>query len=849
LRAFLVTLGQKLLVAFKSPACTAENRAMPAPSAAARPLLRSPLALAPLVLVIAAAVVFWQARSAESEQRWLRDQIAQTEQRIAAASSPRPVLQRRVAAYRRDERAVAARSESFTWLVGGLLVPAGILALAAGLRRRDDDPGRRRQSDQRRLQALVQHSTDMIIVLDRRGMIVTQTGDGILGHRPGQLLRRPLERLVHEDDRDTLKAILAGRVEGPTIEWRLKHLDGQYVHVETAVADMREDGDVQGIVLTSRDVTERKASEAQLRHRAFHDPLTQLPNRALFYDRIEQGLHRAAREGHHVAACAIDLDDFKTVNDTLGHAAGDELLIQVAQRLRGCLRSHDTAARLGGDEFGILLEGVGERSEPIQVAERILAAMKAPFEVAGEQLVVLPSIGVALAESGDEIVEDLLRHADVALYAAKGNGKGRFELYNPAQEELVEPASDDETDEDAERKTWFRRAEEQRAEILQLLENDDAINILFQPLLDLRTARIAGFESLARFNTPDHRPPNVWFAQAHRVGLGPRLEAAALRKALSTPGRPGATYLAVNVSPSTLSSEEVRDALPDDLTGVTIEITENELVTAAASLHDTLEGLRERGAKIAVDDAGAGYAGFTQLLRIKPNVIKLDRALVHGVSQDEYRAALIASFVSFARSIESLVCAEGIETLQDLRALADLDVTYGQGYVLSPPARPWPEVDESAVASCYAAWQAALHGAAVGPATSADGAMERVAATIAAVRGREELAGALGIASRDLGADRSALRLVQRDGTLTTVAGTPLTAGSRLDANRPEFAGAAGRLLVLPIEQQGTAVGVLELLAPEGQPWHRNQIHRARVIAQLFAPALTGAAALRLTAA
>jgi len=289
--------------------------------------------------------------------------------------------------------------------------------------------------------------------------------------------------------------------------------------------------------------------------------------------------------------------------------------------------------------------------------------------------------------------------------------------------------------------------------------------------------------------------------------------------------------------------------LPEDLSEMVIELTEDDLFSSDSALDSILDELRQRGARIAVDDAGAGYAGFTQLLRIRPNLIKLDRALVHGVSEDKYKAALIASFVSFARSIDALVCAEGIETLQDLRTLADLDVTYGQGYVLSPPARPWAEVDESAVASCYAAWQAALHGHAGGPATSSDGALERVAATIAQVRGPEEIASALGEATRDLGAERAALRLVTHDGSLTTVAGTPLTAGARLDANRPEFANAAGRLLVLPVEHGGLTYGVLELLAPEGRPWHRNEIHRARVVAQLFAPVLSGDAALRLVAA
>jgi diguanylate cyclase (GGDEF)-like protein/PAS domain S-box-containing protein len=810
---------------------------------------RAPLTLAPLLLCVAALGVLWQVRATEGRQARERERVVALEQRSDAAKGrTRSLLRAELEAARAEERALSAHADWLTWLLGGLVVPAAGMLLINSVRRREEEGGRARR-DERRLQALVQHSTDMIIVLDRRGTILTQTGESILGHRPGQLQRKRMATLVHDDDREILDALLAGKLEGPRIDWRLKHHDGQLVHVETAIADMRDDPDIGGIILTSRDVTERKASEAQLRHRAFHDPLTQLPNRALFYDRIEHALVRAARESHSVAVCMLDLDDFKAVNDSLGHAAGDELLVQVAQRLRGCLRTGDTAARLGGDEFGILLEGVGERSEPIQVAERLLAAMRNKFEVAGETLDVNPSIGVAIGDVGDGIVEDLLRHGDVAMYAAKRNGKGRYEVYDGDLADAAAALDESDGGEvSPERMSWFRRAEDQRAEILSLLEGDGAVYPMFQPLLDLRTARIAGFEALARFNTPTHRPPNVWFSQAHRAGLGPRLEAAALRTALSTPGRPSAAYLSVNVSPSSLASEEVRAALPADLSNVVVEITENELVTAAASLHEQLDALRERGARIAVDDAGAGYAGFTQLLRIRPHIIKLDRALVHGVSEDSYRAALISSFVSFARSIDALICAEGIETLKDLRALADLDVTYGQGYVIAPPSRPWPEVDESATASVYAAWQAALHGHTGGTVTATGRVtLERVAALIREIRGTEDIPTALDEACRHLGAERGALRRVREDGTLATLGGMPLTAGVRLDAHRPEFAEAGGRLLVLPIEVAGQALGVLEVIAPEGRPWHRNEIHRARVIAQLFAPVVTATPARPLS--
>jgi diguanylate cyclase (GGDEF)-like protein/PAS domain S-box-containing protein len=811
---------------------------------------------APIALVLVGGFLVWHGQAARTQQQTEHLRVVSLEQtRDRAVQGRRGVkqLDARLSAARAAERRAADKASWSTWAIGLLMLPAGALLLLQGSSSHREERGQRRAD--RRLQALVQHSSDMIMVLDPVGTILTQTGAAILGHTPGELKGRKLAPLVHQDDATTLSKLLNGDVEGVTIEWRLQHATGAWLHVESAVADLRDDPDIHGIVLTSRDVTERKASEAQLRHRAFHDPLTQLPNRALFYDRIEHAMHRAAREGELVAVCILDLDDFKGVNDSLGHAAGDELLIAVAQRLRGCLRTGDTAARLGGDEFGILLEGVAERSEPIQIADRLLSLMSQSFDVAETKIAVKPSIGLAITEGQDQLVEDLLRHADVAMYAAKRNGKGRYEVFDPAladvPAEIAAEAAREGTDEAAaQRMPWFRRAEEQRAEVLSLLERDGLVAAQFQPLLDLRTARIAGFEALARFaqTTKDHRPPNVWFSQAHRAGLGPRLEAAALKAALTAPGRPSAAFLSVNVSPSSLASDEVREVFPADLSRVVVEITENELVTAAPSLHETLDELRGRGARIAVDDAGAGYAGFTQLLRLRPDIIKLDRALVHGVAGDDYRAALIGSFVRFARSMDALICAEGIETIADLRALAELDVTYGQGYVLGKPGRPWPEVDPTATEVVYAAWQEALHGRSSNDSLD-EALLERTAARLAAVRGPDEIPAVLDEVTRDLGAERAALRRVLPDGTLATVAGAPLTSAVRVDERSPEFAHAAGRLLVLPIETGGTTHGLLEIMAPEGKPWHRSEIHRARLLAQLFAHALTGAMAIRLATA
>ena len=305
--------------------------------------------------------------------------------------------------------------------------------------------------------------------------------------------------------------------------------------METVAVNLLDDERVTGIVLTARDVDDRRAFEEQLRHRAFHDPLTQLANRALFYDRIEHALTREARDEQHVAVLFVDLDDFKVVNDGMGHAVGDEILVGVAGRLRGCLRSADTAARLGGDEFGVLLEHVAGPNEVVQTAERILAGFDEPFIVHGEAVAVRISIGMALSGNGDRSVDEILRKADLAMYAAKRDGKHRG-TSTTASSSGSTVTSDVE---EPERATWFQRGAEQREEIVGLLRRDDAIGMAFQPILDLRTGLVAGYEALARFVGPESRPPNAWFAQAHRCGLGYELEARAVAVALAAPGRPG----------------------------------------------------------------------------------------------------------------------------------------------------------------------------------------------------------------------------------------------------------------------------------------------------------------------
>jgi diguanylate cyclase (GGDEF)-like protein len=678
---------------------------------------------------------------------------------------------------------------------------------------------------------------------------------------------------VHADDRD----LVAGLVDGAarSVELRVAHRDGTWLHVETTALDLRDDPVVRGVALTTRDISQRKELEEQLRHRAFHDPLTQLPNRALFYDRVEHALRAAGREGRQVAVLFLDLDDFKLVNDGHGHAIGDALLTAVSRRLRGCVRSADTVARLGGDEFGILLPGMVEQGEPVQVAQRILDALAQPIDLAGAEIACAPSIGIAVSDESSVVAEDLLRHADVAMYTAKRQGKARFALHTPAEGGRRRPADAD----DGERVSFFLRVDEQREQILGRLALPEPVTPVFQPILDLRTGLVAGYEGLSRFPGAAQRPPNAWFAEAHRCGLGGRLEAAAVRAMLAPGPPPGGATLSLNLTPSALSAADARAALPRDLTGITIEITENELVSQSEALELTLADLRRRGARIAVDDAGAGYAGFKQLMRLQPDVIKLDRSLVSGVDRDRVKGALIESFVRFARRLDALVCAEGVETLGELETLTALDVDLAQGYAIARPAPAWVVASDEAAATCEATLEAALRGTGT-PRASTDEHFARVGSLLLRATGPDELAAALPEVARLLPADDVWLSRVDADAVVTVAGSTDqhlvgsrwllaeypttrrvlasgeaaqvLAGDPRADAAETAILreDGNGSLLMLPVVGGGRVLGLLEAYSRDERPWSLAEIHRARLVAdQVGAAMATFVAPSLLTAA
>ncbi len=710
--------------------------------------------------------------------------------------------------------AVTARAEPFA--VFAVLPLAALIAVFAHERRGRVENALKLHSlteeARARLQSIVQHSSDLIVILEPDGALRTVTGfvAPIFGAETGDhgsLLDR-----VHPEDAMRVTDFLAAVTERPhgdsaESEWRMRYEGGSYRHIEAVATNLLADGVVNGLVVTARDVEARKRLLEQLRHRAFHDELTGLANRALFFDRVEHALMRGSREDAHVAVVFVDLDDFKAINDRLGHAAGDKVLQEVADRFSSSARSADTVARLGGDEFGVLLEGVaGPRA--VQAAERLLEALNAPVRVGDEELRISASAGLALGGADARDVEDLLRKGDLAMYEAKRNGKRRLELFDPA---MASP-------EGRRPLTWFMRGDEQQEEIRALLEDPDGLTMAFQPIMDLRTGRIAGYEALSRFNRTPYRSPDQWFAQAHRCGLGYAVEAKALAAALAMPGRPEGTYLAVNLSPSSLTAAEIQAVLPERLDDLVIEVTENELASGDASVAEAITALRERGARLAVDDVGSGYAGLTHVMRLAPDVIKLDRALTTGIEGDAVKAALVSSFVRYARDIDATVCGEGIETHEELMQLAALDVSYGQGYLIARPAAPWAEIDPDAAEACGVAFRAALHD----PSPT-----ERFADLVARAASPEELDPSLPAIAAEIGADEVRIALDGPAPAGQVLAGDPdadpVRVAALLDAGfRAE--------LTLPIG----ASRRLQAFSRQERPWTRLHISRARFVAAML---------------
>jgi EAL domain-containing protein (putative c-di-GMP-specific phosphodiesterase class I) len=420
--------------------------------------------------------------------------------------------------------------------------------------------------------------------------------------------------------------------------------------------------------------------------------------------------------------------------------------------------------------------------------------------------------------------------------------------------------------------TTARQARSRR-DIEDVLASGDALAPVFQPIVALATGRVAGYEALSRFRSPTSRTVPVWFAQARRLGLGGQLQAKAIAAALRVPHRPAGRYLSVNASPSALMSPDVLEALPARLDDVVIEITEQEPVEDG-QLQDVLTELRSRGARLAVDDTGAGYAGLQRMLAIRPDIIKLDKALVTGLHNDPAKIALVEALVRFARRTRAQICAEGIESTEELLTLADLDVLLGQGHLLGRPAEGWSEVPVAAQALCRTSMRQALSGASASLAFRGDDGdqrMERLSQWLTTVSSRDELAQVVHPVAEMLHADQVVLsRIDGLSGRLLSVspkgwastgasyalADYPLTHWVmehqeiaqvlRDDVEADPFERAVltrmghRSMLMLPVSCRETPLGLLEVYTRTDRAWTRVEIRRARMICNQLGPILAG---------
>jgi diguanylate cyclase (GGDEF)-like protein len=396
----------------------------------------------------------------------------------------------------------------------------------------------------------------------------------------------------------------------------------------------------------------------RLRTAALRDGLTGLPNHRCFHEDLREAISEA--RGLHLLL--IDVDSLKETNDIHGHKAGDELLVKLGTALDQVGAAHGAAAyRMGGDEFALLVDA---GDDPDQVAAEIHAA-------SGRSTAPQPGATVAVAGWEEGLTaEELIRRAEVAITTAKVDRA-------PVRHYSIHLESGP------------TQADMERAQLLAVLDTPGAITPVFQPIFDLRSQEVVGYEALSRFPAEAGYTPQQWFDLARKHGLAVELEAAAVRAALQVPGRPAGVSLSLNLSPEALLSGRDALNLPDDLSAITIEVTENALVTEGPELELALQDLRARGARIAVDDAGAGYAGFAQLVRVRPDVVKLDRSLVESVNVQPTKAAVIKAFVGFAQDTGALICAEGIETAGELRVVRLLGSATGQGFLLGRPDADW----------------------------------------------------------------------------------------------------------------------------------------------------------------
>jgi diguanylate cyclase (GGDEF)-like protein/PAS domain S-box-containing protein len=527
--------------------------------------------------------------------------------------------------------------------------------------------------------------------VDGRCLYISPSVEDVLGYPRRQWLeeRGLWDRLLHPDDEERVvsnEAECARSGEKLVQEYRLRAAAGHDVWIRdemTVVVDRRTGADplFYGVFL---DVSDRKRMETELERLALYDPLTGLPNRALFADRLRQVLARRDRAGA-TAVYFLDLDRFKRINDSLGHGAGDDVLREVAERLRAVVRPEDTVARFGGDEFTILCESVGGVLEAVAIADRLQRPLGKPLRAGAAELRLSASIGVALvepSESGDG--QHLIEDADAAMYRAKERGGARTELFDSAMRD------------DAVRAMRIEQ------ELQRALEHDE-LRLLFQPGVDLRTGQVVGAEALVRWEHPERGQilPDGFLPVAEESGLivplGAWVVQQTCRRLAEWQARreTAAWHLSLNLSARELTHPDVVSMVLGcvresgiDPRALTIEVTESTAMADGDTGFRALRDLSSEGIRVAIDDFGTGYSSLEQLRRMPVDIVKVDRSFVNGMAADPTDRELVAAVVGMGRALKLCVVAEGIETADQVDALRELGCDIGQGYLFAKPLPP-----------------------------------------------------------------------------------------------------------------------------------------------------------------
>jgi diguanylate cyclase (GGDEF)-like protein/PAS domain S-box-containing protein len=533
--------------------------------------------------------------------------------------------------------------------------------------------------------AVVEAMPSMVFVKradDHRYVLLNRAGEKILGLSRDEVVGRTdadfhpaeLAALYVERDREVIESGEVRVIEEDLVPRK----DGSLAMLRTkkiAIADA--DGRAEYLLGVSEDIADRKRAEAQIARLAHYDPLTELPNRVLFQKHLGEALTRRARSGDQLAVHFIDLDRFKTVNDTLGHPIGDALLRVAAERLRGCVREGDTVARLGGDEFAVVQTGLTDMSGATRLAERVVEAMAAPFDIQGHQVMIGASVGVSAAPSDGDDADELLKKADMALYRAKADGRGAFHFFERAMDEQLQA----------------RRALE--LDLRRALAAGE-FQLYYQPLYNLGDDRVTGCEALLRWNHPERGmvSPADFIPLAEEIGLIVQLGEWVLREACAEAARwPDHVRLAVNLSPAqfrdrglvrTVISALAVSGLPAER--LELEITESVLLQDNAANMSMLHDLKALGVRISMDDFGTGYSSLSYLRSFPFDKIKIDQTFVRDILKDSDALAIIKAVLDLGASLGIVTTAEGVETVEQLNALRDQGCAEIQGYFISRPA-------------------------------------------------------------------------------------------------------------------------------------------------------------------